>query len=752
MKFLLAWLVPTWIVFELVITKLPHYVLPLYPAIAILLAGMHRYARLSRTRWMECGTFWWFVVPASAAVVGVALTLRYEGDFGWRAWPLLAASVVFGLRAWWLYEVDGAERSLLRACAASILLAMATFWGVIPSLTSLFPSDAVARAVHASECKSPQVAAAGFSEPSLVFLLGTDTLFTDAAGAADFLMRGPCRFAVIEAQQDRQFVRRAEVIGLRYDKGTRFSGFSIGSGSRIVFTIYNSRRRSLDPSLAGAPVETVIDASLKRGVSAARLERRVSAAEPIVHGHRALRHRVRLAVRPGARRAMVRLGLRRSASRSAPYRRLTHAAARRNIGSIRSPPSIRAGCRSWIGGWIGSFTDSANPAGCCGRSRTRFWRRCSRLDSHAASARNRLVFTSLVGTAVFPVFGDRAAGSVVSIVKPLIGRVRPFVDGRSIRSCISRSPISANCRQHAVPEYFDGSMPSGHTATAFAVAGRLRRPCGRRLRPLLMASMRSPIALSRLVIGAHHSERRDGRRLDRRPSARSLVRNWFAHRPAGLRRRSDDGRVYAMPGPSLRVALVAGVCQNAARQASDRQCWFATSPPEAEAMTHRDFRSGAISRFRSSFRCATRPAISRRLDRRDRAALARPMRVRDRLCQRRLDRRHRGRTQAPEGAVSRGCGSSRMKRSCGQSAAVRTGVRRRAAPVIVTLDGDGQNDPRFLPKLIADAGSGRAARRAGRRPARRPQGLRLSRNCSRASPTPCAARSCATAPATPAAA
>ena len=39
-SFLLAWIVPAWIVLELVITKLPHYVLPLYPAIAILIAGV----------------------------------------------------------------------------------------------------------------------------------------------------------------------------------------------------------------------------------------------------------------------------------------------------------------------------------------------------------------------------------------------------------------------------------------------------------------------------------------------------------------------------------------------------------------------------------------------------------------------------------------------------------------------------------------------------------------------------------------
>jgi dolichol-phosphate mannosyltransferase len=38
--------------------------------------------------------------------------------------------------------------------------------------------------------------------------------------------------------------------------------------------------------------------------------------------------------------------------------------------------------------------------------------------------------------------------------------------------------------------------------------------------------------------------------------------------------------------------------------------------------------------------------------------------------------------------------------SCGQSAAIRTGVVAARAPIIVTLDGDGQNDPAFIPKLV----------------------------------------------------
>lgn len=47
--------------------------------------------------------------------------------------------------------------------------------------------------------------------------------------------------------------------------------------------------------------------------------------------------------------------------------------------------------------------------------------------------------------------------------------------------------------------------------------------------------------------------------------------------------------------------------------------------------------------------------------------------------------------------------------SCGQSAAVRTGVRAARSPVVITLDGDGQNDPAFMPafaRALEAAGEG----------------------------------------------
>ena len=63
----------------------------------------------------------------------------------------------------------------------------------------------------------------------------------------------------------------------------------------------------------------------------------------------------------------------------------------------------------------------------------------------------------------------------------------------------------------------------------------------------------------------------------------------------------------------------------------------------------------------------------------------------------------------------------RHTQSCGQSAAIRTGVATARAPLVVTIDGDGQNDPAFIPALIAafEAGAPRVGLIAGQRVGRK---------------------------------
>jgi dolichol-phosphate mannosyltransferase len=69
----------------------------------------------------------------------------------------------------------------------------------------------------------------------------------------------------------------------------------------------------------------------------------------------------------------------------------------------------------------------------------------------------------------------------------------------------------------------------------------------------------------------------------------------------------------------------------------------------------------------------------------------------------------------------------RHTQTCGQSAALRTGVTLARAATIVTIDGDGQNDPAYIPQLIAVLGSNspRFGMVAGLRTGRKASGFKM---------------------------
>lgn len=238
-QYLLAWLIPSWIAFEIVITKLPHYVLPLYPAIAILAIGALERRVLAQS-WLVRGAAWWFAIPAALLTLSVVGAIALTRQPAFLAWPFIAASLILGLFAWRLFDNHRPEGSVMNAVAASLFLSVAIYGIVLPSLTPLFPSVEIARALRNVVCVGPRAAAAGYQEPSLVFMTGTSTLLTDGSGAADFLGQGRCRFALVESRMERSFAQRAEAIGLRYNVATRVEGYNFSLGRPISVTVFRS--------------------------------------------------------------------------------------------------------------------------------------------------------------------------------------------------------------------------------------------------------------------------------------------------------------------------------------------------------------------------------------------------------------------------------------------------------------------------------------------------------------------------------
>jgi 4-amino-4-deoxy-L-arabinose transferase-like glycosyltransferase len=154
-------------VLEIVVTKLPHYVLALYPAIAILIAGIVD-AHALATAVAHARNHIMVRDPGGGGHRRHRSTARDRPGFGLQVWPVIGLSAVTGLFARRLYEAQRAELSLLRAHRVDLTVT-ALFGLIVPMLGPLFPSATLARSLRNSPCGELQVAAAGYHEPSLVF-------------------------------------------------------------------------------------------------------------------------------------------------------------------------------------------------------------------------------------------------------------------------------------------------------------------------------------------------------------------------------------------------------------------------------------------------------------------------------------------------------------------------------------------------------------------------------------------------------
>jgi len=244
MRFALAWLVPAWLVFEAVPTKLPHYVLPLYPALALITAEAvwravtggpsnlgARWSRVSYLIWGALGV----VLAVGAIAVPIAL-----GD-GIAPWSLLPAALalIAGFLPPWL-----ARQGRFFAAAGVAIIAggaalTATLDRVMPRADAMWLSRGVAEVVRTeAPDRLDPVIAAGFHEPSLIFLLGTDTVLTDGPGAAAMLLAEAGRIAVVSSREEERFREHLGAESDRVEQVDVVSGVNYSRGRTLDLRLY----------------------------------------------------------------------------------------------------------------------------------------------------------------------------------------------------------------------------------------------------------------------------------------------------------------------------------------------------------------------------------------------------------------------------------------------------------------------------------------------------------------------------------
>jgi len=229
-RFLLAWIIPFWLIIELTPTKLPHYSLPVLPAIALLVAcfGWQAKAPLFRfpvatadgKRPKLSSVVFALLTPATGVILLEYFCLLIGPVLGGAIFviaslydgPMIFASLVLGLGVataivGWLWRKPGGKPTYL---AAMLMLGACfhalTLGGVLPRMDGLHLAPRIKAELHRLDVLEKPVAAAGYHEPSLVFALGQDVLLFSAEQTALFLAEAPDGTALVEAASAQEFL------------------------------------------------------------------------------------------------------------------------------------------------------------------------------------------------------------------------------------------------------------------------------------------------------------------------------------------------------------------------------------------------------------------------------------------------------------------------------------------------------------------------------------------------------------------
>ncbi|WP_263626517.1 ArnT family glycosyltransferase [Xinfangfangia pollutisoli] len=227
----LACALPGWLIFELTPTKLIHYTLPFYPALAIALAAVWAQAVAQPRRWAMALAGLVLLLPL-ALVIAIAVKAGELGPHPWEplllAFALLLAGTALALRA---LRAHLPLVTLLALCLSGIGLQVALF-PTAAATPALWLTRDLARAIPVTEaCPTPTLYAVGIREASMVFESPGRVVWASPDEAARALVEDACAVAAVSAAET--FVAPPGVVALR-----PLAGMNLGTGKRMELVLW----------------------------------------------------------------------------------------------------------------------------------------------------------------------------------------------------------------------------------------------------------------------------------------------------------------------------------------------------------------------------------------------------------------------------------------------------------------------------------------------------------------------------------
>ncbi len=252
--FLLAWVVPSWLLFEIIATKLPHYTMPLYPAIALLSARAVMAATAgSLPRVRSLGTRIGTAIWSGIGFFGLSLAMVLLAAVGGIREHLPESAPWLGLL--YLLLLGGMTLLGVRAAARGRFLlahvigvgAMASWCWIMlaciaPASRDLWISPRLVQAVNASSPdRTAPVALIGYQEDSAILMLRDRAQRVDPAQLTDWITLHPT--GIICIQKAPNTANPPQIPASHARSGT-INGYNYSVGKRITIEVYHPREHA----------------------------------------------------------------------------------------------------------------------------------------------------------------------------------------------------------------------------------------------------------------------------------------------------------------------------------------------------------------------------------------------------------------------------------------------------------------------------------------------------------------------------
>ena len=259
-QFLICWIIPFWLIIEVVPTKLFHYSLPVLPAIAILAVGslFHLKSQINNLQSSvkkRIILLLSIIFGSGGLVLGGGILyfsniFNFKNDLSITFLSILVfiitilvfvLSIIFFLRS--SNQLKKYQRFIhnfpLAIIALASLFNIIIFQFIFPSLDYLYPSKMISKKINYMQPDA--VVSSGYHEPSLVFLLEGNVLLSNPQDAALFLAEGKNNIALIEKRSLEDFLFSINQLNLKLEKADIVSGYNIAKGKHVEIHIYKNQ-------------------------------------------------------------------------------------------------------------------------------------------------------------------------------------------------------------------------------------------------------------------------------------------------------------------------------------------------------------------------------------------------------------------------------------------------------------------------------------------------------------------------------